>query len=189
MKIQIGKDFPAYFQPAYPEEFELFHHFETTAGIPNVLFAITTWKENGKPNVCFHGWSCFHGDKTAFFAVMGNLYQHTHTYQNIRPGPSPHHPCPGHSGGVSHNGVQAAQHAGSQRRRHYRNGDRTGAAHLRGGGLCPGIWTPVRKRRLYAAGTRASEPCHWRAGTIRHCHSARGKAGLNSIRICFYMYL
>lgn len=84
MKIQIRKDFPAYFQPAYPEEFELFHHFETTAGIPNVLFAITTWKENGKPNVCFHGWSCFHGDKTAFFAVMGNLYQHTHTYQNIR---------------------------------------------------------------------------------------------------------
>ena len=28
--------------------------------------------------------SCFHGDKTAFFAVMGNLYQHTHTYANIK---------------------------------------------------------------------------------------------------------
>ena len=48
------------------------------------MFAITTWKENGKPNVCFHSWSCFHGDKTAFFAVMGNLYQHTHTYANIK---------------------------------------------------------------------------------------------------------
>lgn len=36
------------------------------------------------PNVCFHSWSCFHGDKTAFFAVMGNLYQHTHTYANIK---------------------------------------------------------------------------------------------------------
>lgn len=34
--------------------------------------------------MCFHSWSCFHGDKTAFFAVMGNLYQHTHTYANIR---------------------------------------------------------------------------------------------------------
>ena len=54
-----------------------------TAGIPTPLFAVTTWKENGKPNVCFHSWSCFHGDKTAFFAVMGNLYQHTHTYANI----------------------------------------------------------------------------------------------------------
>ncbi len=84
MKIEIGKEFPAYFQPSYPEEFELFSHFEVTAGIPTVLFAITTWKENGKPNVCFHAWSCFHGDKTAFFAVMGNLYQHTHTYANIK---------------------------------------------------------------------------------------------------------
>ena len=57
---------------------------EVTAGIPTVIFAIRTWKENGKPNVCFHSWSCFHGDKTAFFAVMGNLYQHTHTYDNIQ---------------------------------------------------------------------------------------------------------
>lgn len=84
MKIEIGKDFPRYFKAAYPEEFELFSHFEVTAGIPTVLFAVTTWKENGKPNVCFHSWSCFHGDKTAFFAVMGNLYQHTHTYANIQ---------------------------------------------------------------------------------------------------------
>lgn len=83
MKIDIGKSFPEYFKALYPEEFELFSHFETTSAIPTVLFAITTWKENGKPNVCFHAWSCFHGDKSAFFAVMGNLYQHTHTYANI----------------------------------------------------------------------------------------------------------
>ena len=84
MKIEIGKEFPQYFKPLYPEEFELFSHFEVTAGIPTVLFAVTTWKENGKPNVCFHSWSCFHGDRTAFFAVLGNLYQHTHTYANIQ---------------------------------------------------------------------------------------------------------
>ena len=84
MKIEIGKEFTEYFKPLYPEEFELFSHFEVTAGIPTVLFAVTTRKENGQPNVCFHAWSCFHGDKTAFFAVMGNLYQHTHTYANIQ---------------------------------------------------------------------------------------------------------
>ena len=83
MKIEISEAFPEYFRPSYPEEFELFSHFETTAGIPSSLFAITTWKENGLPNICFHAWSCFHGDRTAFFAVMGNLYQHTHTYANI----------------------------------------------------------------------------------------------------------
>lgn len=83
MKIEIGKEFPGYFKSLYPEEFQLFSHFETTAAVPGPLFAITTWKENGKPNVCLHSWSCFHGDKTAFFAVMGNLYQHTHTYANM----------------------------------------------------------------------------------------------------------
>ena len=83
MKIEIGKEFPGYFKSLYPEEFQLFSHFETTAAVPGALFAITTWKENGKPNVCLHSWSCFHGDKTAFFAVMGNLYQHTLTYANI----------------------------------------------------------------------------------------------------------
>lgn len=84
MKIEVGLERPERFRPAYPEEFELFSHFEVTAGIPTVLFAITTWKENGKPNVCFHAWSCFHGDRMAFFAVMGGLYQHTHTYANIQ---------------------------------------------------------------------------------------------------------
>ncbi len=84
MKIEIGKTFPSHFHPSYPQEFELFSHLETTAAIPAVLFAITTWKENGKPNICFHAWSSFHGDSTAFFAVMGNLYQHTHTYANIQ---------------------------------------------------------------------------------------------------------
>ena len=84
MKIEIGTTFPSHFKSSYPEEFELFSHFETTSGIPTVLFAVTTWKENGKPNVCFHAWSCFHGDKTAFFAVMGGLNQHTHTYANIQ---------------------------------------------------------------------------------------------------------
>lgn len=84
MKIEIGKKLPSYFKPAYPEEFELFSHLETTSAIPQVLFAVTTWKANGKPNVCFHSWSCFHGDKTAFFAVMGGLYQKTHTFANIQ---------------------------------------------------------------------------------------------------------
>ena len=40
MKIEIGKDFPQYFKPSYPEEFELFSHFETTAGIPTVFVSI-----------------------------------------------------------------------------------------------------------------------------------------------------
>ena len=66
MKIEIGENLPAYFKPAYPEEFELFSHFEWAAGIPTALFAITTWKENGLPNVCFHAWSAFTGTRPLF---------------------------------------------------------------------------------------------------------------------------
>lgn len=84
LKIEIGTEFPQFFESMYPEEFELFSHFEVTAAIPHVLFAITTWKENGQPNICLHAWGCFHGDQNAFFAVMGNLYQHTHTFKNIQ---------------------------------------------------------------------------------------------------------
>ena len=84
MKLEVGKDRPENFKPLYPGEFELFSHLETAAGIPQALFAITTWKKNRRPNICFHSWSCFHGDKTAFFAVMGCLYQNTHTFENIK---------------------------------------------------------------------------------------------------------
>ncbi len=83
MKISVGKERPGHFQPSYPEEFDLFSHLELCAAVPQALFAITTWKQNGLPNVCPHAWTCFHGDRTAFFAVMGNLYQSTHTYANI----------------------------------------------------------------------------------------------------------
>ena len=40
MKIEIGTAFPQYFKSAYPEEFDLFSHLETTSAIPSVLFAI-----------------------------------------------------------------------------------------------------------------------------------------------------
>lgn len=83
MKLQVGTERPGHFQPGYPEQWDIVSHLECAAGIPQTLFAITTRKENGQPNVCFHSWSCFHGDKTAFFAVLGGLFQHTHTYANI----------------------------------------------------------------------------------------------------------
>ena len=45
MKIEIGKDFPQYFKPAYPEEFDLFSHFEVTAGIPTVTECVLSFVE------------------------------------------------------------------------------------------------------------------------------------------------
>ena len=96
MKISVGKQRPAHFRPAYPEEFDLFSHLELCAAVPQALFAITTWKENGLPNLCPHAWTCFHGDRTAFFAVHGQpLPAHAHLRKHIaRRLFLPELPCP-----------------------------------------------------------------------------------------------
>ncbi|MFR9117455.1 MAG: hypothetical protein ACLVJX_00680 [Merdibacter sp.] len=53
MKIAIEKSFPTYFRAAYPEEFSLFSHLETTSAIPQVLFAITHGRRTDSPMCAF----------------------------------------------------------------------------------------------------------------------------------------
>ncbi|NSW91909.1 MAG: flavin reductase [Firmicutes bacterium] len=83
MKIEIGSEKPEILKETWPGQYSFFSHFEYLCGIPHSLFLITTLKENGKSNVCFHSWSSFSGDGGGFYAVMPGLGQHTHTYKNI----------------------------------------------------------------------------------------------------------
>ncbi|MGM0212816.1 flavin reductase family protein [Enterococcus sp. AZ109] len=83
MNYDFGKERPEHFVGSYPEQFDLFSHFELLTTIPQVLFALTTWKENGQPNVCLHGWSSFYNDDPSYHAAICGLFKHTHTYQNI----------------------------------------------------------------------------------------------------------
>jgi flavin reductase (DIM6/NTAB) family NADH-FMN oxidoreductase RutF len=83
MKIEIDETRPAHFKEYWPGQYKIFSHFEFASGVPSVLFMITTLKENGKPNACFHAWSAFSGDGGGYFAIMPGLMQHTHTYKNI----------------------------------------------------------------------------------------------------------
>ncbi len=83
-KIEIGEQRPAHFQQYWPGQYDTFSHLEYACGIPSILFAITTLKENGKPNVNFSAWSSFGGDGRGYYAVMPGMLHHTHTYANIR---------------------------------------------------------------------------------------------------------
>jgi flavin reductase (DIM6/NTAB) family NADH-FMN oxidoreductase RutF len=83
MKIEICDRTPEHFKEYWPGQYKIFSHYEYVAGVPSVLFMITTLKDNGKPNACFHAWSAFSGDCGGYFAVMPGLMQHTHTYKNI----------------------------------------------------------------------------------------------------------
>jgi flavin reductase (DIM6/NTAB) family NADH-FMN oxidoreductase RutF len=83
MKFEIGEKRPENFKTYWGGQYEVFSHFEYACAIPSILFAVTTLKENGKPNVNFHGWSSFTGDGDGFFAVLGGVFQGSHTYANI----------------------------------------------------------------------------------------------------------
>lgn len=64
-------------------QFDTFSHMEFACAIPQSLFLISTLKEDGLPNLCFHSWSCFGGDEGGYFAVMQNVSHTSHTYENI----------------------------------------------------------------------------------------------------------
>ena len=83
MKIEIGEKRPDNFKEYWSGQYNIFSHFEYACGIPSILFAITTLKENGKPNVNFSAWSSFSGDGKGFYSVMPGMLHHTHTYKNI----------------------------------------------------------------------------------------------------------
>ncbi len=82
MKIEIGAQRAENFAAHWPGQYEIFSHFEFACGIPSVLHAVTTVKENGKANVNFNFSGSFTGDGDGFFAIIP-LYRHTHTYRNI----------------------------------------------------------------------------------------------------------
>lgn len=83
MKYEVGSKKPDNLKEYWPGQYDFFSHFEYVSGIPHALFLITTRKENGKTNACYHSWSAFSGDSGGFFAVLTGLMQHTHTYKNI----------------------------------------------------------------------------------------------------------
>lgn len=84
MKYEFGVERPARFRQYWPGEYDFFSYMEYACAIPQPLFAITTRKAGGAPNINFHSWSCFQGDKGGFFAILAGLCQHTHTYENIK---------------------------------------------------------------------------------------------------------
>ncbi len=85
MDIEIGSQIPSHFKPEWPEQFELFSFLEFACGIPQLLFVVTTYKENELSNVCPQTWSSFVSGKDGcgYYAVLGGLMERTHTYRNI----------------------------------------------------------------------------------------------------------
>ena len=83
MKREISMESAELLYENWSGQFNTFSHMEFACSIPQSLFLISTLKENGQPNLCFHSWSCFGGDEGGYFAVMQNGSHSSHTYENI----------------------------------------------------------------------------------------------------------
>lgn len=83
MKIEIGTKKPDTFKEYWEGQYEVFSPYEFACGIPQILIAITTFKENGNPNINFHAWNCFQGDGEGFFAILAGISCNSHTLANI----------------------------------------------------------------------------------------------------------
>lgn len=83
MKTEITAARPAQMPEDWPGQFDTFTSMEARLGIPHPLFLITTLKENGNVNAALHGWSAFSGDAGGMYAILGNCFTGSHTYQNI----------------------------------------------------------------------------------------------------------
>ena len=82
-KIETGGARPETFPEQWPGQCEVFSHLEYACGIPSILYAVTTYKENGLGNVCCGAWASFPGDGGGFYALVP-LPASTHTLTNIR---------------------------------------------------------------------------------------------------------
>lgn len=68
---------------AWKDEFQVFHWLYHLINHPNFTFYITTYKDNGKNNVCLHAWGFVDSDPTDTTYFILALNRKGHTYQNI----------------------------------------------------------------------------------------------------------
>lgn len=76
-------DAPKIVDEAWKDEFYIFHWLYHVINHPNFMFYITTYKDNGKNNVCLHAWGYVDSDPNQATYFITSLNKHGHTYQNI----------------------------------------------------------------------------------------------------------
>lgn len=82
MKHELGVETQPHFQEPWPSAYQIFSWIEYAVSIPYPTYLITTLKENGKPNACWHSWGCFSGEGQGYCALMV-LIEGGHTCGNI----------------------------------------------------------------------------------------------------------
>lgn len=82
MKHEIGITQPETLIEDWPNKFQVFSWLEYIVTVPNPIFLVTTYKENGKPNANLHSWGFPVGDRDHYSFLLA-IMEGTHTFQNI----------------------------------------------------------------------------------------------------------
>jgi flavin reductase (DIM6/NTAB) family NADH-FMN oxidoreductase RutF len=82
MKHEIGIEKRPTFQEVWPNQYEVFSWLEYAISIPYPTYLVTTLKENGKANACWHSWGCLAGEGQGYCSVL-TLGEGGHTYANV----------------------------------------------------------------------------------------------------------
>jgi len=70
MKREIGVERQSRFKEPWPDAYRIFSWLKYAMNIPYPTYLITTLKENGKPNACWHSWGCFSGEEQGYCSLM-----------------------------------------------------------------------------------------------------------------------
>lgn len=82
MKHEISITQPEYLIEDWPRKYEVFSWLEYIVTVPNPIFLVTTYKENGRPNANLHSWGYPIGDRDNYSFLL-SLLDDTHTFANI----------------------------------------------------------------------------------------------------------
>jgi flavin reductase (DIM6/NTAB) family NADH-FMN oxidoreductase RutF len=82
MKHEIGVEKRPYMKEAWPGQYGIFSWLEYAITMPYPTYLITTLKENGKPNACWHSWGCFSGEGQGYYSLLV-VSRGGHTCDNI----------------------------------------------------------------------------------------------------------
>ncbi|MBN1619956.1 flavin reductase [candidate division WOR-3 bacterium] len=82
MKIEFSDNDVKYVEP-WPGASKLFPWKELITAVPSVIFLVTTYKDNGKPNACLQSWSTFFSDKGELLCIFGHVSKSGHMFSSL----------------------------------------------------------------------------------------------------------
>ena len=76
---------PEQFSDSYLQACGNMSWYDFVVGMPSLVFLVTGWKANGKPNACLQSWASFVGNgPDHYICILGKVNRRGHMYQSLK---------------------------------------------------------------------------------------------------------